>query len=89
MDHKLVKRLTGKEFLADDAILHGYKKIFEGEYPIIVKSQGSSVAGKVIKGIDEKSLSLIDLYEGAGYTRKKVIAHMANGECDVFAYVGK
>ena len=66
-DTALVRRLTGRIFTAETAILAGYRR-FEppGSYPYIVPDPTSEVPGYVLRGVDAAALRALDAYEEEG-----------------------
>ncbi len=72
---ELVYALTQKHFKSDDALIDNYIRYkvntINGaeEYPVIVDKINHSVKGKLIYGIDDESLKIIDFYEGDEYKR--------------------
>lgn len=88
---QIIKRLTGKNFAAEKAMLRGYRRLLvKGtDYPAVKKSRNSSVDGILLKDVDEKSLEQIIQFEGDEYEMVNVRVHVNGSETDavVFAWI--
>ena len=86
---EMVKALTGNHFLMVDAILPGYRrhKVKDHIGPGLSKEKRRSVYGKVLLGIDEKSMAIFDKFEGSyGYELIEVEVLVEGHKKDVFFY---
>ena len=90
-DAALVRRLTGRAFAVEPAVLGGYRR-FEspGSYPYIVPDPTSEVHGCVLRAVDAAALRAFDAYEDEGqlYRRVDVLITVAAQVEPAQAYVG-
>ena len=72
-DEAFVRRLTGRAFAVEAAVLYGYRR-FEppGSYPYIVPDPTSEVHGHVLRDIDAAALRAFDAYEDEGRLYRRV-----------------
>ncbi len=72
---ELVYPLTQKVFKTEDAVIENYIRYkvnsINGaeEYPVIIEKNNHNVKGKILFGVDDESLKIIDFYEGDEYKR--------------------
>jgi gamma-glutamylcyclotransferase (GGCT)/AIG2-like uncharacterized protein YtfP len=86
------RALLGRSPQTVDALLYDYRrlKIRRESYPGIKKSPGYSVNGKLLLGLTEEELRVLDQYEGEEYERIEVRVKTPEGEfIDAFVYVIK
>ena len=86
---EVMRQVTGRTFRGIDALLPGYARyrIKDAPYPGIIPCDGAVVKGKVYFDIDDKSLAMLDQYEGGLYEKITVQVRIDNGEtCDAIAY---
>lgn len=70
-DNRLYAKHQLKTF---PAILHDYRRhrVRSADYPAILPTQGSSVRGTYVTGLNNGDIRLLDLFEGGEYRRDKV-----------------
>jgi gamma-glutamylcyclotransferase (GGCT)/AIG2-like uncharacterized protein YtfP len=78
---EIVKKLTGKMFKIQAAVLPGYKvyRVEEYDYPAIIQYDGSETNGLIILNVDDSDLEVLSFYEGDEYEKKEVEVTV-NGE---------
>jgi gamma-glutamylcyclotransferase (GGCT)/AIG2-like uncharacterized protein YtfP len=86
------RRLLGRAIDADDARLDGYARGRRRHYFIVAAADGF-VAGKILRGLDERDFAILDEYEDVPrlYTRERVTAIDREGralECWVYLPTG-
>jgi gamma-glutamylcyclotransferase (GGCT)/AIG2-like uncharacterized protein YtfP len=89
-DDTVVQELLGHRLFGRPAVLKGYDRAFDPTigYPVIRPRGGAVVAGTVLDGVDDKSLAILDAYEGPQYRRIVVQVHTVEGRVlDAYAYV--
>ncbi len=70
---RVVQQITGKRFRMESAILEGYRKVTPSRgYPYLIPNPEAKVFGYVLYDVDERSLQLLDHYEGSFYERCEV-----------------
>ncbi len=76
----LVRRLTGRSFAMEAAVLSGYRR-FEppGSYAYITPDATSEVHGLVLRNIDAAALRAFDAYEEAGQLYRRVEVQVTVG----------
>jgi gamma-glutamylcyclotransferase (GGCT)/AIG2-like uncharacterized protein YtfP len=90
---EIVRALTGKEFSMRDAVLSGYSRYRIDEPgrtlkgPAIVEEAGGTVRGKALLDVDERSLAILDKYEGQ-YEKKNVVVQCGSEKVYALVYVG-
>lgn len=93
---EVVKALTKKEFVVNDAVLRGYNRYQANgpngadPYPAIIKETGAVVKGKVLFDVDVKSLKIIDFFESfedTKYQKIKVLVEACKEKIQAFVYV--
>lgn len=87
----LLRSLTGRVFDREPARLHGFRRFQPvGCCPYILASEGDSVDGTLLRGLEQDDLRALDLYEGEGdlYFRIDVVAETAQGPRPCATYVG-
>lgn len=90
MDPELVRRLTGRIFSRCPARLADFRRIEPpGSYPYIVPCPGSTVEGVVLRNLDDRTLRVLDEYEGNLYLRTEVTADTAAGPRRCVVYVAR
>ena len=92
MDDANVRSLTGRLFAKEGAILWNFERIVPNRgYPYIVRKEGASVSGVVLKGVDRDSMFRLDQYESEGDLYDRVRVSLEVKECAVQAcvYVGR
>ena len=89
---EVVKDITGKSFAIEDAVLHGYirlEKLPKWNFmsgPAIIQRENTSVEGKVLIAVDDKSLEIFDFFEGSEYVRRHVTVLVGNNGMEVMVY---
>ena len=92
MDDANVRSLTGRLFPKEPAILWNFERIVPNRgYPYIVRKDGASVSGVVLKEVDRDSMFRLDQYESEGdlYERVLVPLEVKQGIVDAHVYVGR
>ncbi|MCY1722681.1 gamma-glutamylcyclotransferase [Prolixibacteraceae bacterium Z1-6] len=86
---EILEGLTGKLFKTSDAILHGFKRyaVKGADYPAIVENTSSKVKGKIVSGVDEKSMQTITYYEGDQYDIVPLKIVFENDVIETFVFV--
>ena len=88
--------LAGREFESFPAELRGYRRhaiVLSGRVPVpgIIKDETASVSGLVLRGVDRRSLSVFDTFEGVKgglYRRQRVeVRDHAGGALEVSTYI--
>jgi len=88
--------LVRREFDTFSADLQGYRRLaifLAGRAPVpgIVADEKASVSGLVLRGVDRKSLTLFDTFEGVSsglYSRERVMVKDGQGRVvEVFTYL--
>lgn len=71
--------VTGRRFETEPATLFGYaRELLSGrDYPGLFESPNDSTSGTLHLGVDDDSVALLDVFEGALYA-KRVVAVTAN-----------
>jgi gamma-glutamylcyclotransferase (GGCT)/AIG2-like uncharacterized protein YtfP len=89
MDDGLVVELTGRSFRKEQAQLPGYRKVTpDGDYPYIVPDAAETVAGVVLRDVDDDALRAFDVYEDERlYLRREVTVTVAGNRQTCIAYV--
>lgn len=86
----VVQELLGHRLFRRPAVLKGFHRTTDPTigYSVIRPLEGASVAGTVLDGVDEKSLAILDDYEGPQYRRIVVQVHTVEGRVlDAYVYV--
>lgn len=86
----VVQELLGHRLFGRPAVLKGFHRTVDPTigYPVIRPQEDASVAGIVLDGLDEKSLAILDDYEGSQYRRIVVQVHTVEGRVlDAYVYV--
>ena len=86
----VVQELLGHRLFGRAAVLKDFYRTLDPTigYYVIRSLEGASVAGTVLDGVDEKSLAILDEYEGAQYRRIEVQVHTIEGRVlDAYVYV--
>lgn len=86
---EVMRAVTGKTFAGQKAWLSGYqiRRVSGTEYPGIVTAEGEAVPGVLYAKVDDKSLRVLDAFEGEEYERNKVVVRLDSGEeVEAFAY---
>lgn len=86
----VVQELLGHRLFGRPAVLKGYDRTFDPAtgYAVIRAREGAVVAGTVLDGVDDKSLAILDAYEGPQYRRILVHVHTVEGRVlDAYVYV--
>ncbi len=77
-------------FLAEEAILDGYKKISpDNTYLYAVPDTQGRIRGLLIRDLPRSSMKLLDDYEGNNYPRKTLPATTRNGSEIAWVFLGK
>ena len=90
-DAALVRRLTGRSFVVEAAVLRGYRRFAPaGSYPYIASDPAGEVDGDVLRDVDAAALQAFDAYEDEGrlYRRVEVRVTIAGRSEPAQAYVG-
>ena len=85
----ILKGLTGNTFEDRDAVLYGFKclALKDADYPAIIAHAGSSVQGKVLFNVDERSLEILRFFEGDEYNCITVKVNVDNNRVQASAFV--
>ncbi len=86
----VLKAVIGRIPAMEDAILEGHRrlKIKNAIYPALIIAPSYTVKGKLIRGLSNKELLIIDDFEGDEYTRKEVMIKTATGNIEAaFVYI--
>ena len=86
----VLRSLTGRVFDREPARLRDFQRFQPaGSYPYILPSQGDSVAGALLRGLEDDDLRALDRYEGEGdlYFRIDVVVETSHGERPCATYV--
>ncbi len=89
-DEERVRRLVGRRLPWRPGVLEGYCRMLDPSigYPVVHPLAGSSVDGKVLEDLDERTLAVLDAYEGAQYRRVVVQVQTSDGRrVDAYTYV--
>ncbi len=91
---EVVFALTKKKFVMKDSVLKGYSRFRvndpkrEKKGPAIIEQKDGEVHGKILFDVDEKSIKILDRFEGASY-RKRVVSVIVDGKSmEAIIYVG-
>lgn len=91
---EVVEKLIG-EFALKDAVLEHFcrvKVLDHGNmlpYPALIHQEGALTEGKLLQGISELQLTILDEYEGNEYERIEVEVNTENGKDRAWCYVWK
>jgi gamma-glutamylcyclotransferase (GGCT)/AIG2-like uncharacterized protein YtfP len=86
----VVQELLGHRLFGRPAVLKDFHRTIDPAigYAVVRPLDGASVAGTVLDGLDEKSLAILDDYEGSQYRRIVVQVHTVEGRVlDAYVYV--
>ena len=86
----VVKAVTGDSIPESDAIVKNYSRrtLKNRDYPGVIQCEGGMVVGKVLHGVREELIALIDRFEGDEYAKSIVRATLKDEtELDAFTYV--
>jgi gamma-glutamylcyclotransferase (GGCT)/AIG2-like uncharacterized protein YtfP len=75
MDPRCVRRVTGCQFRARPATLHGWARtVGRHGYPVINPAPGARVEGLLLDDVDDDAMRALDAYEDEGrlYRRQAV-----------------
>ena len=86
--------LVKGKFQKSDGQLQGFQRFsIHGEYyPAIVRKNDSHVKGKIISGLSNKHMNILDDFEGHYYQRSKVKVWQGSTNpmlCDAYIFKGK
>lgn len=83
----LGREVTAKELT--NATLQNHRRIaVQNEaYPTAIAAMGYRIAGKLLQGVTETEMRLLDAYEGETYARVAVSVVTDTGDHDVFTYL--
>ena len=87
---EIMRAVTGANFDCQPAVLPNYARfqVRQAEYPGIVAEPDSETVGTLFTGIDEKTIEMLDAYEGDLYERANVMVQTREGgEVEAVAYV--
>ena len=86
---EILSKLLGAEHISIPGLLENYKiiKFYNAEYPGIIPDIESNVSGKIIFGINEQDISILDAYEGVMYKRSILKVKALSKEYDCHVYV--
>jgi gamma-glutamylcyclotransferase (GGCT)/AIG2-like uncharacterized protein YtfP len=88
---EIAEGLCGKKLKSQDALLNGFRRcaIKDADYPAIVKNATSEVKGKVFFDVDDKSMQILNFYEGDEYEAKQFKVETSRGMITAIAFVWK
>lgn len=66
---EIIEGLTGKSFAAKVARLEGYERrsLRGADFPALIKNAASSVTGKILLNVDDRSFDILRFFEGDDY----------------------
>ena len=78
---QVLEALTGRSFPATDATLHGHARFLVKDecYPALVPMADRSTPGRLYLHVDDKTLDLLDRFEGESYVRRTVLVQTEIG----------
>ena len=80
-----------KQFNLIDGYLIGYKlhRLKNANYPLILRDPSSKVkiCGLIATGLDEKTLKILDIFEGKNYSRAEVVAYQVCDDTEVISEI--
>ena len=80
-----------KQFNLIDGYLIGYKlfRVRNTNYPLILRDPSSKVKifGLIAKGLDEKIVKILDIFEGKNYSRAEVVAFQVCDDTEVISEI--
>jgi gamma-glutamylcyclotransferase (GGCT)/AIG2-like uncharacterized protein YtfP len=91
-DPAQVRRLTGRQFVTQPAVLRGYRRCEPpGSYAYITPDPSSEVHGQILRNVDAAAVQAFDAYEDEGrlYRRVAVWVTLAGGDEPAEAYVAR
>ncbi len=86
---EILSKLLGKKHVSIPGLLENYKikKFSNAEYPGIIADQNSNVSGKIIFGINEQDILILDAYEGVMYKRNILTVKASSKKYNCQVYV--
>ena len=78
---EVIRAVTGQTFAGQQATLQGYAiyRVKDAEYPGIVRSDNDDVGGILYKNVADKSMKVLDLFEGDLYRRQLQCVETVDG----------
>ena len=78
---EVIRAVTGQTYAGQKATLQGYTiyRVKDAEYPGIVRSDNDEVEGILYKNVADKSMKVLDLFEGDLYRRQLQCVETADG----------
>ncbi|MCK3683830.1 gamma-glutamylcyclotransferase family protein [Maribellus sp. YY47] len=88
---EVVEALTGTTFPMKDGILPDFRRfaISGADYPAIVFNNGSTVKGKILLNVDDRSLEILKFYEGDEYACISASINVENKTTEALVFVWK
>jgi gamma-glutamylcyclotransferase (GGCT)/AIG2-like uncharacterized protein YtfP len=89
-DDEQVRSLAGRRLRGQPAVLEGYCRMLDPAigYPVVHPLSGSSVDGKLLDDVDDRTLAAFDAYEGDQYRRVIVQVQTSDGDTlEAYMYV--
>jgi gamma-glutamylcyclotransferase (GGCT)/AIG2-like uncharacterized protein YtfP len=86
-----VRRLTGRDFVGEPAVLRGYRRCEPpGSHAYITPDPSGEVCGQILRDVDAAAVQAFDAYEDEGrlYRRVAVRVTVAGRDEPAEAYVG-
>ncbi|MBN1821227.1 MAG: gamma-glutamylcyclotransferase [Prolixibacteraceae bacterium] len=86
---EIVKRLTGKSFISEPAVLKGFRRysVKGCDYPAIVKEAGFEINGLLLLQVEDKSLQIITDFEEHQFKIKKITVICGNKNVDAVTFI--
>lgn len=91
---EIVFALTKKNFVMKEGTLKDYRRYKvndpnrEQKGPAIIKEEGYEVKGKVIFDVGDKTIKLLDKFEGRSYEKRKVLVSVDDNKIEAIMYLG-
>ena len=84
MDPRCVRRLTGCQFRARPATLHGWARtVGRHGYPVIDPARGARVEGLLLDDVDDGALRALDAYEDEGRLYRRQAVYVSVDGCPI------
>lgn len=86
----VMEAVTGRRFTGRPAVLPGHRRrvLAARSYPGVVADARESTDGVLFRGLDPRSIEILDLFEGEPYERRRVAVRCGDApSIDAYAYV--
>lgn len=86
---EITKGLCGQKVKIEDAVLEGYKRyaLKGADYPAIIPKKNSTVNGRVLLNLNEKTIELLAFYESDEYKISPVKVKTNSGILNAIVFV--